>query len=174
MTLNPTAMHSLFASSTSNTPGIAEQSATCRRSVEQPALTRKDQRLTAESFEALARDPSELEDRRLEEPGAASSSSAAQPATQQADVKAPPLQLAVRATAALPSSIWGDPRAKQPAALPTSPYRWAEPPWDPTPPAPPPVHAAASGSQEVSPSVESPSDAEWLDPHASGAAHGRL
>ena len=45
-------------------------------SVEQPALKRKDQRLTAESFQVCARDPSEFEDRVLEELGAASSSSA--------------------------------------------------------------------------------------------------
>ena len=45
-------------------------------SVEQPALNRKDQRLTAESFQACARDSSEFEDRLLEELGAASSSTA--------------------------------------------------------------------------------------------------
>ena len=45
-------------------------------SVEQPAFKRKDQRLTAESFQACAREPSEVEDRLLEELGAASSSNA--------------------------------------------------------------------------------------------------
>ena len=45
-------------------------------SVEQLALKRKGQRLTAESFKVCAHDPSELEDRLLEELGAANSSSA--------------------------------------------------------------------------------------------------
>ena len=51
-------------------------------SVEQPALKGKDHSLTAESFQAHARDPSEFEDRLLEELGAASSSSAS-PSEQQ-------------------------------------------------------------------------------------------
>ena len=37
--LNLSAMHRFLASSTSNSPGIAEQSATCRRSGEQPATS---------------------------------------------------------------------------------------------------------------------------------------
>ena len=45
-------------------------------SVEQPALKRKDQRLTSESFQACAREPSEFEERLLEELGAASANSA--------------------------------------------------------------------------------------------------
>ena len=42
MKLNLSAMHCFLASSTSHSPGIAEQSATCRRSVEQPATSLHD------------------------------------------------------------------------------------------------------------------------------------